>query len=213
MFNYYGSKYFLARYYPEPQHDLIIENFAGAAHYSLRHWKNRVLLIDCRPQIVGIWKYLQAASEEEILNLPVFQQGEEIRHPVPEARDLIALGQNRGTAKPARVAGKFCREWANKRRIIAESLYKIRHWEVRLGDYRDAGDLEATWFMDPPYVNGGAAYGCTPLDYDQLAAYARSRKGQVIVCEGDGATWLPFRHFRKSKTLTGRRSEVIWTNT
>ena len=83
--------------------------------------------------------------------------------------------------------------------------------DVRLGDYRSAPDLEATWFVDPPYqpTRGmktgqglGYAPGCTSreLDYGELAEWCRSRRGQVIVCEQEGADWLPFRPCGTSAT-------------
>lgn len=35
MWSYYGTKKKIAKYYPSPQYDKIIEPFAGAAQYSL----------------------------------------------------------------------------------------------------------------------------------------------------------------------------------
>jgi hypothetical protein len=44
-------------------------------------------------------------------------------------------------------------------------------------------------------------------------------RGQVIVCENDGATWLPFRHFREVQAnnhpagkegKAGKSIEAVW---
>ena len=57
----------------------------------------------------------------------------------------------------------------------------------------------------------------TAIDFPALGAWCRSRRGQVIVCEAAGATWLPFRPFASIKSFgNGVKSrtsaEVIWTN-
>src|SRR5450756_1022722 len=60
MFSYYGSKRLLAHYYAEPQHDLIVEPFAGSAGYSLHgnRWRKDVLLLDRDTRLVGVWEWL-----------------------------------------------------------------------------------------------------------------------------------------------------------
>ena len=64
-----------------------------------------------------------------------------------------------------------------------------------LGDQRQAPDIEATWFIDPPYqgVKKGHKHGADTIDFDELAERVMTRRGQVIVCEGP-STWLPFQH-------------------
>ena len=73
---------------------------------------------------------------------------------------------------------------------------------------------EATWFIDPPYQVAGRHYrfGSEQLDYARLAKWCRSRPGQVIVCENEGADWLPFRPLAAVKTTRAKRrsKEVIW---
>jgi len=98
-------------------------------------------------------------------------------------------------------------------------------WRVIEGDYSEAPDIEATWFVDPPYhVSGARASkaergrvrypnGADDIDYPALARWCRSRRGQVIVCEQPGADWLPFRALGETQTVGDRRSgEVVWTN-
>lgn len=55
--------------------------------------------------------------------------------------------------------------------------------------------------------------GASTMNFEKLAVYAKSRKGQTIVCEKEGANWLPFEKFRKNKTSINKNyKEVIWTN-
>ncbi len=58
MFYYYGRKKQIARRYPEPAYDIIIEPFAGAAAYALHgdRWQRDVFLIKKDPQVTKIWK-------------------------------------------------------------------------------------------------------------------------------------------------------------
>ncbi len=49
---------------------------------------------------------------------------------------------------------------------IARSLYKIRHWQFKHADYLDAPNIEATWFIDPPYFKGGEHYIHNTKDLD-----------------------------------------------
>jgi hypothetical protein len=95
----------------------------------------------------------------------------------------------------------------------------IRHWRVTEGDYTKSPDVRATWFVDPPYILAGKDYrsGCSSknLDYATLGAWCKSRKGQVMVCENAGASWLPFKTFRTIRGANGTRrtgvsEEVIW---
>ena len=78
MFSYYGSKSKIVDYYPPPKHKRIIESFAGSARYSLKYWQNDVLLVDKYPVIIGIWKWLQQCSKDDILKLPILKAGDKI---------------------------------------------------------------------------------------------------------------------------------------
>jgi site-specific DNA-adenine methylase len=103
---------------------------------------------------------------------------------------------------------------------IASNVPKIRWWTTVL-DYRELPDIEGTWVIDPPYQKlikiNKHAYNCDQIDYVELAAWVRSRKGLVIVNEGEGADWLPFRRLseRTNSNITGgtkKSVEMIWTN-
>ena len=56
--------------------DVIIEPFAGSARYSLKYWRNDVLLVDKYSVIIEVWNYLINASEKDILGLPKMKIGE-----------------------------------------------------------------------------------------------------------------------------------------
>ena len=60
MFYYYGRKKQIAKHYPEPSYDTIVEPFAGSAAYSLygNHWKRRVILVEKDDRVSQIWKWL-----------------------------------------------------------------------------------------------------------------------------------------------------------
>lgn len=82
--------------------------------------------------------------------------------------------------------------------------------------YLTAPDVTATWFIDPPYKGeAGRLYRHHSIDYAALAGWCRSRRGQVIVCERQGASWLPFLPLTTVKATPGSRgkgtsAEVVW---
>ena len=96
---------------------------------------------------------------------------------------------------------------------VANQVEQIRHWIVIEGDYTLAPDMQATWFVDPPYNNkAGSYYVHSDVDYADLASWCKSREGQVIVCENEGATWAPFQTFATFQPgINGQGSrEVVW---
>ncbi len=230
FFYYFGAKHRAAPFYPAPTHDHIIEPFAGAAGYSLRHAGARqVTLIDKFPAIVETWRYLLRVSSKEILELPDLRKGQtvdDLKVP-PEAKMLIGWWLNHGCRMPYKSPSAWMRSgirpnsfWgASVRQRLASQLDRIRHWKILEGDYTQAPDVEATWFIDPPYVGAGTNYkfGSQLLDFKALAAWCRSRRGQVMVCESDQATWLPFRFMRTTRANSNRwgarvMHEGLWTN-
>jgi hypothetical protein len=226
FFGYFGGKWRDAlRNYPEPRFDTIVEPFAGSAGYALRYHSRRVVLCELDATIAGIWDYLIRVSPEEILSLPDLPlEGTVDDLQVPsEARALVGMWLNRGVARPRKSPSKWMRDgirpgsfWGYRvRQTIASQLQHIRHWEIHNCSYEQTPIAdEATWFVDPPYVGAGHHYrhGAATLDFDNLAKWCRSRLGQAIVCENEGAAWLPFRHLGSFKTTrSGRQSkEVYW---
>jgi hypothetical protein len=112
--------------------------------------------------------------------------------------------------KTIKVTPVLARNWEISRRIMADSVHKVKHWQVLCGDYSDAPDVEATWFIDPPYKDSpgqGYKYGSDALNYNLLADWVKSREGQVICCEGEGGDYLPFEPLLKDcKGVAGKTS-------
>ena len=227
FWRYYGGKYRAAPLYPAPRHKTIIEPFAGAAGYSLRYAHHDVLLIDANEKVCGVWDYLIHASAAEILALPDLERGVSVdEYDVPqEARWLMGFWCNAGAVSPCKSPSSWNAEhgsnWNNAgRERCARQVESIRHWRIQHGTYRDAPDIDATWFVDPPYQGkAGSHYpkGSTTIDFADLGAWCKSRPGHTMVCEGPAADWLPFEPLAKIKSnesaTGGKRSvEVIWCN-
>lgn len=218
MWSYYGSKSKIVDCYPKPQHDRIIEPFAGSARYSLKHFDKEVLLMDKYEVIVKIWQWLQKCSEQDIMSLPILKQKEKIPLTLTdEERWFVSFNCARGTSRPQTVAGNYedvVVIWRNRRKWIAKNLFRIKHWTIKQGCYTELENENATWFIDPPYKFGGANYKHSnkDIDFEKLAAWCKERNGQIIVCENSKADWLDFKPMQQ---LTGQKfktTEVIWSN-
>jgi site-specific DNA-adenine methylase len=215
MISYYGSKSKLVDLYPEPIHDKIIEPFAGSARYSLKYWDKDVLLIDKYEPIIKMWHWLQQATEKDLGNLPVPKRGESLLDfNLSEGEHLfLSFIVSEGVASPRNIVTKRASSRVNhKIQTTKDILNKIKHWDIRLGDYEDIENQEATWFIDPPYFNGGEHYpkGSKYIDYKELANWCKSRQGQVIVCENDNANWLPFTNLKEHWGGIKRSVEVMY---
>jgi hypothetical protein len=221
FFPYYGSMWNRARYYPAPQHDVVIEPFAGSAGYSLFYDCPQVRLFDADPIICGVWEYLLNVSSSEILALPEMPDvGDSVdNYAMPqEAKWLVGFWLNRGSAQPKKSRTAFGARhdraqliWGPraKERIISQ-LSGIKGWSIQHSSYVDAPDVEATWLFDPPYQDKGRYYRCGFSDFEALAHHVRHRRGFVIVCEQHGARWLPFRPLGSFKATRGRTDEVLF---
>jgi len=227
FFSFFGSKWRVATKYPQPQHDLIIEPFAGGATFSLRYAERLIRLYDLDPVIVGVWDYLIHASAHEILALPADVAHVDDLKVCQEARWLVGFWLNKGTTQPSKSPSRWMRDYQYRqpgtywgptiRERIASQVSHIRHWTIKQASYDSIPSVAATWFVDPPYQEAGRHFKFHNIDYPLLGEWCRCRSGQVIVCENQGATWLPFRPFRTIKGLEGKRGgkksvEVIWTN-
>lgn len=226
FFGFYGGKWRDAlKHYPEPEHDTIVEPFAGSAGYSLRYAARRVVLCEIDPVLAEVWRYLIRVKASEILAIPDVRPDESLDdlRISQEARWLVGFWLNRGIASPRKTPSKWMRDgirpgsfWGTRvRQTIASQVNSIRHWRVYNCSYVDCPTSRvATWFIDPPYEGAGKHYrfGSEQIDFGELATWCKSRPGQVIVCENKGAAWLPFRELADVKTTRAdRRSrEVIW---
>ena len=184
-----------------------------------------VELWDLDPVVCGIWQYLIRASEAEILSLPDLDGDQSVQdlNVCQEARHLIGFWLNKGTTHPAHVPGAWYRSkirplssWGPQvRQRIASQLGAIRHWKIRQGSYEDIPNPAATWFVDPPYVGKGYRYRCGSqrLNFPKLGEWCKSRSGLVVVCEQEGAEWLPFVELASIKSARANRSmEMVWIN-
>jgi site-specific DNA-adenine methylase len=225
MFSYYGSKSKIVKKYSKPEYDTIIEPFAGAAWYSSTYKEKNVILNEKYDILFGIWNWLiNDARPDEILEFVDFFLGENINNLLIEKahKDLLGFCINRGSSVPANIVGKWnCQvkskpNWASttsfQLKRIAKNLPLIKHWEIIKGDYTNLPDIEATWFIDPPYQFGGQYYKENKIDYNELTEWCKSRKGQVIVCENMKADWLPFEPLVIISGQKHKTTEAIWTN-
>lgn len=225
MFYYYGAKNLLSRYYPEPRYKTILEPFAGSAAYSCFHLLKddslKATLYDKDEDVEETWDFLLKCSEKDILNFKTPEIG-------GYAYDFLIKTCTASNASSKCNKMKYTERLdrvfqIQKRRLL--KFFKIRdRISFKRCDYRDVENIEATWFIDPPYQvlnkngsifqNGeGYSRNCNAsnLDFKELAEYCLARNGQLIVCEKDGADWLPFQEFRKNKTsLNKNYKEVIF---
>jgi hypothetical protein len=154
MFSYYGSKNKIAKLYPLPQYDLIIEPFAGASWYSVLHRNKNVLLNEKYEVIYTIWNWLiNEASSELILKHKDFFVGQDISQiDLDKAhKDLIGFCINRGSTAPKSIVQKWCCQvaskpnWASTTAFslerIAKLLPEIKHWETQFGNYKNLPDI------------------------------------------------------------------------
>ena len=159
MWHYFGGKYAAAPKYAPPRHGTIVEPFAGAAGYSC-YWlsKNpttKAVLVERDPRIVDAWRRILAATPNEILAWPT--------PTIPgRSSDIIITGtagagplRAESHVITTRIIAKF---HASRSRIAWLRGTIGDRIEVVEGDYRDAPDIEASWFIDPPYQHQGHQY-------------------------------------------------------
>lgn len=224
---YYGGKWRAAPRYPKPRYRTIVEPFAGAAGYSLRYPDHDVVLVEKYSVIAEMWRYLIAVKPSEVLAIPEVEHVDDLPSWVPAgARALVGFNLAQGAMAPRSKASPItlahrrnqpthARGWGSKMRArVAEQVEYIRHWRVIEGSYDLAPDVEATWFVDPPYQVAGKGYvhGADALDFAALGAWCQKRAGQIIVCENACATWLPFVSLYETRTAMhgGANTEAVW---
>ncbi len=224
MFAYFGAKHALADTYPRPRYPTIIEPFAGAAGYST-YWAHDhdVHLYDIDPHVVALWNRIITTDVDELERQVLAELAKD------RTNDLIVASSGGGTAWHLTKRGTDRAITARMLKDTPKVLDRIRRtrqrpirWHIHHQSWREIPDIEATWFIDPPYqpIISGAGrfytYGADDIDYSQLADWCLSRRGQVIVCEQSPASWLPFtphRYQGNGENNGGtRRLEVVWFN-
>lgn len=232
MFYYYGAKRVLAPHYPHPQHDTIVEPFAGSAQYAVRclveGTATRAILTDRDPRVVDMWERLLGMTPEEVRSLPPLVVGAKTSDPL---HMVTAASNSWGGTKRMTVSERMAARWPLMIEHIASVLpYLAGRVQVTLGDHTTAVQAEpATYFIDPPYQTvrladgaesaGGArgkgyAKGCNSdsLDFAALGEWVQSLKGHVIAVDQLGADWLPFKPLKGHRSSVGTMHlEAIWT--
>lgn len=218
MWSYFGAKLRIIDCYPKPIFNTVIEPCAGSAPYAVKYFENDVYLYDKYPVIIGIWNYLKQCSVNDIMSLKCPPKGTVIGYEgfdCDAQRHLIGFMIARVQRTPANTVTSFGLERfdADKKRIAA-NLFKIRHFKCEVKSYEEIPNEPATWFFDWPYQFGGETYKFNnrKIDFNHAAQHAQSRLGQVIVCENNLATWLPFVPMKTNQGVAKVSNEVIWTN-
>ena len=222
MWSYYGSKTNLIKYYPPPKFNKIIEPFAGTARYSLKYFDKDILLVDKYEIIINIWKWLQKCSPNDIKKLPRLTHNEKIssyKFDCIEAEHLCGFLVGFSNKRPRKTGSTKLSQRPNfmnyRLNQIADNLFKIKHWTIELGSYESISNQKATWFVDPPYNSEAGkryVFNSNGIDYIELAKWCKNRMGQIIVCEGINANWLPFKSMAVQRTNKKMSTEVIWCN-
>lgn len=195
MFPYLGSLKRLAKKFPAPMYDTIIEPFAGSAPYSCLYWERNVIINETDPRITNIWKFIQQTSPEEILKLPEPKEHDLIEActKIQEVRDLIGLSTSRVAFFPyhSKPYG-FYVNWIKTKQYLAANNYKIKHWKILNGDYALLKNQKATWFLDPPAKkHNDGMYSHMVMDYADLYKFVKSREGQLMMRIKFNLEWIP----------------------
>lgn len=220
MFSYYGTKKKIAEHYPNPNFDTIIEPFCGAAMYCLHgdNWKKNVILNDKYDKVYMVWDFLiNKASITDIMGLPDLTTGLNLNdlNISIEEKTLLGFFANPASAVPKiTVTERGEKGWPRQKRFLLDNLHKIKHWKIYQKSYDELENIEGTWFIDPPYQNGGIYYHSSVsnshIDFTKLKDWCLSRKGEIIVCENSKADWLPFTPLVELKGQLHKTMEVMY---
>jgi site-specific DNA-adenine methylase len=205
MFYYYGRKKRLVNLYPQPVFNTIIEPFAGSAPYSLKWGESRrVIIIEKDLQVYELWKTLQKTSPEDMLNKSSLYPGEK----TSDFLHILHSASKRAfDYKTITVTKVLSTNWNCNKKQMAKEIPKISGWDILCGDYTDSPDIEATWFIDPPYqgdAGTGYRFGSSQINYKNLSDWILTRKGQVIVCGSPNDTWLGFETLTTQRSINGK---------
>jgi len=172
--------------------------------------KKDVILVEKDPKVAEIWQWLiNQATPERILAMPDLKIGEKSSEFLQIIHAATKMAFHYKTIK---VTPVLARNWQISKKYMADNLYKIKHWQIICADYSEAPDIEATWFIDPPYKEDsgkGYRYSSDLIDYEHLAHWAKNRQGEIIFCEGSHGNYLPFQPLLELKGVAGKTSKEV----
>ena len=219
MFSYYGTKKKIAKHYPKPHYDTIIEPFCGAAMYSLHddNWQKNVILYDKYDKVYIAWKWLINSTIDDIKNLPDLTEKLNLDqiNISNEERILLGFYANPASAVPKKtVTQRGAKSWERHKNHLIDNLHKIKHWKIYNEDYKNIENKKATWFIDPPYQVGGQYYHSSSnnskIDYNELKKWCLSREGEIIICENSNSNWMEFKPLIELKGQLHKTLEVYY---
>lgn len=207
--SYYGGKSKIAHLYPSPDYKQIIEPFCGSASYAVRYSTHNVWINDLNEDTFHMWEFLISPHAEADIKRFVPEAiptgltiGELVPKDAPYGLQLImhyqavhGTGGTKRRPEHNQVARFGVVRWPVVRPRLLWIAARVKHWKVTNLDYRDLPNVEATWFVDPPYNNKAGnvyAIGGDTIDFVELGKWCMERTGNIIVCENEGADWLPF---------------------
>jgi len=218
MFYYYGRKKKIGSKYKVTNKVIIIEPFAGSAAYSLRpeNISKNVILFEKSKRVYDLWYWLiNHATHDDIMKLGYIKKGDKVREFI---KILHSASKRAFDYKTITVTSVMETNWNSNLPKMAELVGKIKHWKVYNNCYTEIddviGNLDCCWFIDPPYKGDagmGYSHSSKNIDYNELSEWCKNRNGDVIVCEGSYADWLPFEKLTQQSTINGKKnSELVY---
>lgn len=203
----------------------MVEPFAGSAGYSVYHLVKKnidgAILVEKDPRVVELWHRLLSMTPAQVLALQPPAPGE-------YTKDFLwmTLAASNALAKIPGY-GFSVRAAATAQTMLVRIAKLLPHVQGKVilieGSYERAPNIPATWFIDPPYQStglhplsrgNGYAAGCDTdaIDYRHLARFCQTRHGTTIVCEYEGADWLPFHRLHNGYNSIGEKKifEAVW---
>jgi len=212
MFSYYGAKTKIINHYPSPTKDTIIEPFAGSARYSLKFFDRNIILYEKDEKVFKIWKYLQEATEKDILSLPDAPPKTDLRKIKSLSKEeawLIGFQGNRGAARPNNIMSVRS-TWSKDKVRIAKEVYKIKHWNIIQKDAMNMPiDNNISYFIDPPYTVQSHGYTHKHVDFNKLKNII-NKLDEVIVCGNESDKWLDFQPLINMRGTGKKHVECVY---
>lgn len=220
MFYYYGRKKKISSKYKVSSKNTIIEPFAGSAAYSLRdeNINKNVILFEKSKRVYDLWKWLiEVATYDDIMKLGYIKRGDKVSEFI---KILHSASKRAFDYKKITVTSVMETNWNSNLSKMAELVGKVKHWKIYNNCYSEidnvVGNLDCCWFIDPPYKGAagmGYSHSSEDIDYYKLSEWCKSRNGNVIVCEGGNANWLPFEKLTQQSTINGKKNnELVYYN-